>query len=194
MNIKNYNYSRSEVSAICRSSNYLWLAFEGSGGECTLLKTSAFNPEQIFFTLTVPVDKVRRMKVNGYYIYLAVESDTYSAIRYAVTDPLVTYDYLTIPSGIDEEKTVDVAFISTDSFFLVPGELSGENAKIIKVDSDFTYDSTIDLVKSGEEITDARTMDNDDNDNLWVATYTNPTKLIRVYDSGGYTFDSWEIA
>lgn len=194
MRIRNFEYDRTEITASLITGNYLWLAFEGSGGSCTLLKVSAFNPEQVFYTITVPVDKINKIKLSGDYIYLAVEDDTYIGAVYKITNPLTVYYYLTQPSGLVEQKSYDIVKATSNIFVLIPGELSGENAKVLRYNTSYIYQETIDLIKSGDEIVNARTMDIDDNENLWIATYTNPAKLVRVYESGGsYEFKSWEI-
>ena len=192
MQITNYNYSEREVTALLVEGNYLWIAFEGSGGSCHLYKTSVFNPNQIFYDIAVPVNKINRMKSDGTYIYLAVDSDDYICVSYKISNPLTSYIYRAKPEGIEEES-IDLTVSDDYVYLLIPGVISGTYAKILQYSKTYlTINNTIELTKSAEEITNARTIDIDDGNNLWVATYTDPIKLIKVLD-GVFTFESWLI-
>ena len=189
MQITNFNYSQSNVTAIARVGQFLWIAFEGSDEECTLYKVSAFNPNQIFYEITVPVTKINRIKPdsNHEYIYLAVDSDNYIGIRYKHGAPLTTYTYIDKPSEISE-NSVDLEVDTSYVYFLIPGIASGTNTQILKYErTNHTLDDTFDLTT----IDNCKTMTMDDNENLWLATYTDPCKLIKVDNTGSY--ESWTI-
>ena len=191
MNYKNYNFSETEVTAIVRDGNYLWIAFLGTSGITKLRKVSAFNLYQTYFELTPPVDKIVNLKIIGSKLYATVQDGTYIAIYYSTTDPLAVYSYVSIPAGINEFP-VDLA-VDTDYFYLLtPGDASGENTKIIKYSTASTpvLNKTIDLVT----ITSARSIEIDTSDVLWVVTYESPAKLVKILTNDTYTsYDIEEI-
>ena len=196
MNIKNYNFGESEVTAIVRQNNYIWIAFLGASnhpqGKVTpafplitkLRKVSAFNLYQTYFELDVPVDKIVNLKIIGSKLYATVQDGTYIAVYYSTSDPLATFAYVPIPSGINEYP-VDLA-VDTDYFYLLtPGDASGENTKIIKYSTASTpvFDKTIDLTT----INSARSIEIDTSDLLWVVTYESPAKLVKILTNDTYT-------
>ena len=204
MNYKNYNFGETEVTAIIRQNNYIWISFLGASnhpqGKVTpafplitkLRKVSAFNLYQTYFELDVPVDKIVNLKIIGTKLYATAQDGTYIAVYYSTTDPLATYSYVSIPAGINEYP-VDLA-VDTDYFYLLtPGDASGENAKIIKYSTASTpvLDQTIDLTT----ITGARSIEIDASDNLWVVTYESPAKLIKVTEGSGgiYSYTSYDM-
>ena len=193
MNYRNYNFGETEVTSIIRDSNYVWIAFLGSSGVVKLRKVSAFNLYQTYFELTPPVDKIVKLKIIGTKLYAVVQDGTYIALYYSTSNPLSTYAYVAIPAGINEFP-IDLA-VDTDYFYLLtPGDASGENAKIIKYSTAATpvLDQTIDL----STINNARSIEIDDSDDLWVVTYESPAKLIKVTEGSGgiYSYTAYEIA
>ena len=189
MIIRRHLYSgQGVISAIVRDGNYLWVAYKNTSA-CRLKKVSIFDPSLIYYDIAVNVDEITRLKIDGSYLYLSIDDDTYIAARYSRTNPLGSYNFISIPSGINE-KSVDLAIHSngSDWFLLTPGELSGENAKVINISS-VTFQETIDLTT----IFNAKSMTIDENDNLWAVTDESPAKLVKIYDDGGYTYNSWNI-
>jgi hypothetical protein len=52
----------------------------------------------------------------------------------------------------------------------------------------------ITLLKELEHVKNAKTMDIDALGRLWIATYTDPTKLVRITNpDGDYTIEIWDI-
>lgn len=189
MIITKYDYNVTVISAICQVGEYLWIAFTGSGGNSILKKVSAFNPYQVFFTITVSVDNINKIKSYGDYIYLAIDDSNYIGVYFNSNSPLTTYGYLDRPIGITEES-IDVSISSTNIFFLTAGVLSGTNSKVVRFSSStYVFGEIIDL----STITNANTMDIDGSNNLWIATNELSPKLVKVYNSGGYTYTSWNI-
>ena len=192
MTITTYDFEENEITAMCITGEYLWIAYQGSGGNSILHKKNVRNPNTTYYEITVPVDKIVRMKADSTYIYLAVEDDTYFAYRYKLTNPLTVYTAITIPSGVTEYP-VDIAVDSSSYFYLLnPGTASGEYATIYKYSGSGLID-TIELSESGKIINNASSMAVDDDDNLWVVTYEDPTKLVKVYDDSGYTYEYWNL-
>ena len=188
-----YTYSENQITAICRDGDYLWLGFKANSN-AVLYKVSAFDPSVRYFKINIQKsDEITRIKTDGNYIYLTLDSTDYIAARFSKSNPMGSKYYYDIPSGI-VEKSVDLA-IGSYLYVLIPGDISATNAKILrfnKTGSD--YYNTIDLQKSGDIITDARTICFDDSDNLWVATYTDPIKLVKVFGSEySWDFSTYEI-
>jgi len=189
---KNFNYSLQEVSAIVADSTngeFLWIAFkQNASGNCKLYKVSANNPNQIYFSIDLAVTEIKRMKIDGNYLYVAVEDDTYLAYRYSLSNPLTSNTTLAIPSGVTEAP-VDIG-IETDYLdFLTPGTASGSVPKIVRVAiSTFALDQVINIEVSGEDIENASSITVSSGDNIWVVTRTSPSKLIRIYESSGSIF------
>lgn len=184
MNIRNYNFSETEVTTLIRNGNYIWISFLGSGGLTKLRKVSAFNLYQTYFELSPPIDKIVRAKIIGTKLYCAVQDGTYVALYYSTSNPLSTYAYVSIPAGINEFP-VDLA-VDTDYFYLLtPGDASGENAKILKYTTASTpvLNKTIDLTT----INNARSIEIDPSDNLYVVTYESPAKFIKIIGDDSYT-------
>jgi len=191
MQFKNYNFSKTKIKSIIKQGDYLWIAFKGESGETVLRKVSAFNLNQTFFEVTPSVDNIVDMTIFGNYLWCAVEDSSYIAKVYAVNNPFTTNYNISIPTGINENPK---AIISDNIYvnILTPGEVSGENAKIIRY-----YGSNRNLVEKIDlsGINYARTFDKDNDDNFWIATYQYPSKLVKIYQGSGgiWNISSWNI-
>lgn len=182
--IKKYNFSESEISFITideTSGQFLWVGFKSDGSNCSLQKVSAHNPLQSYFDIDLSVTEMVNGKILSSYIYLALNDDTLIGRRYSIGNPLNTPTDFDIPSGI-VEAPVDLVIKSTSVYFLLPGSISGQNAKICIFTTSGTFSETIDLTG----ITNASALVIDDNNDLWVVNYENPVKLCRIYDDGGW--------
>ena len=189
--ISTYSFEENEITAMCITGEYFWVAYQGSGGNSILHKKNVRNPNTTYYEITVPVDKIVRITADTTYIYLAVEDDTYIAYRYKITNPLTVYKAIAKPITITENP-VDIAIDSNSYFYLlVPGTASGTYATVLKYIS-YSLSETIELSESGKIINDARSITVDDNDNLWIVTYENPTKLVKIYDDILYSSESLE--
>lgn len=187
MLIKNYNFDESAINSFIvdeTSGEFLWISFsQDASGNCALQKVSAHNPLQKYFDIDIAVDEITRMYISSSYIYLAYDDDTYIGARYSLANPLTTYTNFSLPVGITEAP-IDVLVNGSYVFYLIPGNTSGTNAKIVVLTTSGTYSETIDL----STITNAIAFSVDDSDNIWVLTNESPSKLVRVYDDGGYTY------
>jgi len=185
--IKNYNFDESAINSFIvdeTSGEFLWISFsQDASGNCALQKVSAHNPLQKYFDIDIAVDEITRMYISSSYIYLAYDDDTYIGARYSLANPLTTYTNFSLPVGITEAP-IDVLVNGSYVFYLIPGNTSGTNAKIVVLTTSGTYSETIDL----STITNAIAFSVDDSDNIWVLTNESPSKLVRVYDDGGYTY------
>ena len=198
MNITRYNYTgRNKITAMDIDKNgNIWIGFAATAGSCHLYKVSGTDNTTILFDITVPVDeitKIRTDKLSRYsssYIYLAVDDSTYYAAIYEKDNPLGEYYYINRPTGVIE-KTVDLGIGDDFLYYLTPGILSGETAKVIVTDWGTVPEEEETVVLTA--INNARTCTGDSAGNLWILTYQNPIKLIRFYYNSGYTFTSWDI-
>ena len=198
INFKNYNFDKKQVTALATDTlngEFLWIAFakDTSTGKCTLRKVSAHNPNQVFYTVTLAVDKITRLKIKDNSIYVAVEHSTIMGYRILTTNPLTSQTVILRPVSI-VENPVDIAVGDSYIYYLFPGNISGENSKIVQITTTGTVEETIDLTQSAETVIKARGITYE-NSNLWIITYTSPVNLVRIYTlSGGiWTFTVTQI-
>jgi hypothetical protein len=183
MQITNYSFDETQIiHAVVDSSStgYVWLLFLN-----TLKKVSASNPLQIYFNITEDEDFVKAFLYSS-YLYCALDDSTLIGRRYSITNPLTTTTDFTKPVGINEAP-VDVVVGSLGVFFLIPGDISGENAKIVKMSLAGVYDTTIDLTT----IRNAKSITIDLNNDLWVVTNAAPLEYVRVFLDGTWQFQSF---
>lgn len=182
--IKNYNYSLTDITAMVSditNGEYLWVAFSlNSDNECLLRKVSAHDPLQLYYQLNLSVNNISSLHIFGSYIFASVSHASYIAYRISLNSPVSSNTGINIPSGINEVP-IDIKDDGTYLFMLTPGNISGENAKILKYTSTGTYITTIDLTT----VFGAKSFTIDDNGDLWVITYDNPSDLVRVTEISG---------
>ena len=191
MNIKNYSLNFDKAPVMAREGDKMWLGVLESG-VAKLRQVSTFNTKQIFFDIETNFTEIKRILVSGSYVYLALDDDEYIGARYNKTNPLSSYNYLAIPSGVNE-GAVDLTLDGSNLFLLTPGNASGENAKVIKFVGT-SFDETIDL-SVGNPIVQATSITVDGSNNLWVVTYESPARLVKIYEGTGgiYTYESQDI-
>jgi len=181
--IKNFNYTESEISTfVVDSAGYLWIGFTQDGsGNCAFQKVSANNPLQKYFDIDIATTEIKKGYVFGDYIYIALSDNLLIGKRYGLLNPLTVYNDFSIPSGITEVP-VDILAYGSYVYFLIPGDISGANAKICVFQLDGTFEETIDL----STVTNAKsfTMDTD-NTELWVITYKTNAQYVRVHQLSG---------
>lgn len=171
MIITNYNFAETQIiNLVVDSTGYLWILQANN-----LKKVSASNPLQIYFDIDTDETLVKGFLYSS-YLYVAMDDSTLIGKRWSITNPLTTYTEFTKPSGITEAP-IDIAVGSLGVFFLIPGNVSGTNTKIVKMSTTGIYDLTIDL----STIINAVSLTIDSNNDLWVITNSSPSKYIRVY-------------
>lgn len=183
--IKNFNYSENEISMIVTdTSNYLWVGFEqDESGNCALQKVSSNDPSQVYYDIDVAIDEFKKGIISGAYLYLAIDDASILGKRYTRSNPLGTVVDFSVPVGITEVP-VDI-LISTYVYFLIPGSLSGTNAKILKFTTAGTYVETIDLTT----VTNATSIAEDSvTGDLWIVTNNSPADFVRIYNDGTWHY------
>lgn len=195
--IRRHTYTgMGKITAECYDpAGFLWVAFLGADNECHVYKLG-MDAETRYFDITVTSTEVKKMKVDDSYLYMAFNDDVYIGARFDKTDPLGSYDYIAIPAGIDE-KAVDLAMNPTydDGVWalITPGELSAEDSNVIFITDD-TYTETLSLTRSAEVIRNLSSITfNPNTGEFWAVTDTDPIKLVRIYDDGGWVFDTTEV-
>lgn len=187
MQIKNFNYTESEISTFIADfyyGQYLWIGFTKNDDSCILKKVSANNPLQIFYNIEEEIDAFKKFAIYSTYIYTAIDDATYIGKRYALITPLINTSFFIKPVGCNESP-IDIQVTSSFVFFLLPGNISGENAKIYKFTLSGTYVETIDLTT----VQNVSSFVVIDNTNIWAVTNTSPTELIRIYNNGTWNYD-----
>lgn len=170
-------------------SGYLWIAYaQNSDGLCLLNKTFSKEPKQIFFTLEREVDKIIKLTVLGTNLWVIYQDDILIGERISLNNPITSTTELDIPVGITEYP-VDIIAKDLWVYILIPGNLSGTIAKVLRYNTSGVLQETIDLEKSGEQINNASSFTIDANNNIWILTYESPVKVVRLYDTGGFTWD-----
>ena len=185
--IKNYNFDTTKVTAICSdtsSTNHLWIAYaKNASNVCILQKVSAHDLTQVYYEIEFSVDEITALHILGSYLYMTVDDSAYLGYKLGLNSPLTVQTAMAIPVGISEAP-ISIANDGTYIYFLLPGNLSGEEATILKYSTSLVLNTTITLTG----ITNVKSFTIDTNSNIWCITYESPSKLIRVYDDGGYTF------
>jgi len=189
MNIRNFNFNTTEVTAIASDTNNgdkIWIAFaKNSNDVCWVKKVSANDLTQVYFEFSLTVDAITDILwFDEDYLYITVDDDT--NLFYMTNPQAPTYpgpEAVLIPSGINEAP-ISIKDDGTYIYLLFPGSAIGEDAKICKY-NDTSFVETIDLTGINDAI--GMTIDGTD---IWVVTNESPSKLIRVYQISGdiYTF------
>ena len=197
--IKNYNYSENEITSFIvdtYANYYLWIAFAKEDENCLLKKVSANNPLQTYFNINITVDEITKMFIDNTYLYLAYDDDSLIGARYSLTNPNSSYTNFDLPVGITESP-VDVLVSGSNLFYLIPGNDSGTNTKIVKMTLTGSFVETIDL----STVSNASSFTVDSGGDIWIVTNTSPATYIRVYQNSGgtyvytsYTYSSTEYA
>lgn len=182
---------RISCQVIDLDNNFLWIAYEqNSDGICIIQKVSAFSPDQVYFTIEREVSKISQLFINDDYIYAIYSDSTLIAEKLSITNPLTSTQVFNRQIDL-VEYPIDIIVEGFQVFILTPGEETGENAKVLIYDTDGNFDEEIDLIRTGEEVLNARSFAMDENGDLWIGTYTDPTNLIRVYQETG---GDWNFA
>lgn len=187
---RQFSFSSKDITAQVsdKVSNFEWIAYSQDSGVCNIKKQSAFSPNQIYYNLSRSVLNIPKMCLNTSSLFVAYNDDTLIGEIISLINPLTSTTEINIPGGIIETP-VDIINQDSNLFFLLPGIISGENAKVIKYDTSGNFDQIIDLTKTGEIVYNASTFTIDDNGDIWIVTNTNPATVVRVYDTGGNIWD-----
>lgn len=189
-----YTFSEKKVTSIVNDGNYMWIAFFGVDGVSHLYKASAYNLNWRYFKLNVSADSISKLVIDSGYLYLALDSSLYIGEQILAGNPLANYTYIDKPAGI-VERAIDVVTSTNYIYFLIPGEITGTNAKVIKYSKALEYMLTVDLAQTGEIITNAKKISVDVDENIWVISEISPvilTKITIVDES--YTFSSYMLS
>lgn len=167
----------------------VWVAFaQNSDGEVILQKSSAFQPDQLYFTITREVDNIKGLTSSSSNIYAIYEDDVEFAERFSITNPHSDFTGITFPTGV-VESPVDIFCDGTYVWILTPGSTSGQTAKLIRYNLTLSSYTVIDLDTSGNEVTDAISLTVDDDGDVWIVTHTDPSTFVRVFELSGGGFD-----
>ena len=195
--IRRFEYSGDKqiTSQIAdENSDFLWVAFAKNGdGNCILEKQARFFPTQTYFSIERSVDKIVALDVDSSNIYSAYDDSVLIGEIFSKINPLTSSTQ--ISRGSIVESPVDVKVDGGDLWFLLPGNASGTNAQLLRYNFLGVLQQTVDLIKSNETVVNAKTMTIDDNNDIWIGTFTNPATVVRVFQiSGGlYDFSVTEI-
>ena len=147
MAIRRFEYTNNKKLTALKSdsvNNAIWIAFSiDSDNNVIIERKSAFEPDQNFFTLTRSIDQVTDMDIDSTNLYVSYADDTLLGEIISITNPLTITTTIDIPVGITETP-VAVRIDGSDLYFLLPGNTSGENAKILKFNDDGDFIETID--------------------------------------------------
>jgi len=189
MQIKNFNFTSSQVDTFITDSylgSYLWIGFAKNEDYCVLKKVSANNLFQVYFNIEEEINAFQKFSIYSTYIYTALDDTNLIGKRYALSNPLTTTSNFNKPVGANESP-IDIQVTSNYVFFLLPGNVSGENAKIYKFTLTGTYVETIDL----STIQNVSSFVVIDDTNIWAVTNDSPTQLIRIYYDGTWNYSSF---
>jgi hypothetical protein len=172
--------------------DFLWISFaQNSDGNCIIEKEAKFTPIQTYYSLERAVTEVNAMDLDSSNLYVAYNDSSLLGEIISKTNPITSTIDISIPIGINE-PSIDVKIDGSDLWFLIPGDISGENAKLLKYNTSGVLQQTVDLIKTGLTIINAKSMAIDSNNNIWIATYTNPATIVRVFEISGGLYDFTE--
>lgn len=188
MIIKRINYTNNtKITALKADSieNFIWIAFQKDNSYCILEKQYAFNPLQTFFSINRYVDEIKSIAFTTDNVYLAYEDDELFGEKLNKNNPITNYSEIDRPSGVNESP-IQVITNNSNVWFLTPGNITGNNAKLFRYNETPILQETIDLVT----VTNAKSFIIDSNNDIWIITYNSPAELIRVYAiTGGWDYD-----
>lgn len=194
--IRRFTYTDPTITASItdETNEFLWVAFAVSSGECVIKKLHFANPSQVFFSLDREISEVTAMALNSSNLFVAYNDNTLLGERISLTNPLTSTTEISIPVGI-VEAPVDVQIDGSDVWYLIPGSLSGTNAKLLRYNTSGVLQETVDLTNSMNTVTNATSFDIDDNSDLWIVTNNDPAEYVRVFalSGGGYNFTIHEV-
>ncbi len=177
---------------------FVWIAFKkDSDGICHLKKVSVSDFNQVYFDVEIEATSLVDVKLdstNGYIYVLYPQPSTRILSQYSVNNPFTNVTHYTTPYGIPTPIEMTIA----DNIYVLVGDSSGGvNGKILSFSSG-SYNETINLgtlLQSSETLYEISSITSDANDNLWIVTYTNPVKLVRVwFASGGWNMHQTSIS
>lgn len=190
-NITRFNFSNDKQITAQKADNindFLWIAFaKNANGNCIIEKTGKFKPSQTYYSLNREVEEVTAMDLDSSNIYVTYNDSSLLGERLSKTNPLTSTTEISKGSYI--ESPVDILVNSTDLWVLLPGSVSGENAKLLKYNTSGTFQQEIDLAKSGSTVFNAQSMSIVSGGDIWIATYTSPTTLVRVFEVSTDVYD-----
>ena len=169
-------------------ADFLWVAFaQNTDGNCLIEKVAKFHPTQVYYSLERAVNEVNAMDVDSTNLYVSYNDSSLLGEIISKTNPLTSTTE--ISRGAIVESPVDVLINGTDLWFLLPGDISGVNAQLLRYNTSGVLQQTVDLSKSGSTVYNAKSMTIDGNNDLWLATYTTPATIVRVFEISGGLYD-----
>ena len=191
ISIRRFEYSSDKQITTQKAdeiNNFLWVAFaQNSSGNVIIEKQAKFFPTQTHFSLEREVTEVNAMDLDSSNLYVSYIDSTLLGEIILKTNPLTNTTIISKGSFI--ESPVDVKVNSSDLWFLLPGNLSGTNSKLLKYNTSGTFIQEVDLIKSSLVVNNASTMTIDNNNDIWIGTFTNPATVVRVFEISGGLFD-----
>ncbi|MCH7524928.1 MAG: hypothetical protein IIC74_07960 [Bacteroidetes bacterium] len=190
ISIRRFEYSSDKQITTQKAdeiNNFLWVAFaQNSSGNVIIEKQAKFFPTQTYFSLEREVTEVNAMDLDSSNLYVSYIDSTLLGEIISKTNPLTNTTIISKGSFI--ESPVDVKVNSSDLWFLLPGNASGTNSKLLKYNTSGTFIQEVDLINS-LTVVNASTMTIDDNNDIWIGTFTNPATVVRVFEISGGLFD-----
>jgi len=188
-----YTFDENKITAIVKDGLHLWIAFQGEDGVSKIIKSTIYDPTRVLYEIDLNVDEIVDMVTNSTYVFMAVKDDDYVGVRIRRQNPLGSTLYYDKPGTITEDP-VGVA-VGTDLYFLIPGAISGENARVLHHNTtNSILEENIELDIGGTTIRNASAIDIDgDNEILYIATNEDPITLAKLWDDSGWQLSSWQI-
>src|SRR6185295_15652191 len=156
--IRRINYSNDKrITAIKAQpiDGYVWVAFaKNSDDVCILEKQFKFQLNQTFFSIEKEVNEILSLDLDSSNLYLAYDDSELLGEILSLSNPISFTTEIEIPGGITESP-VDVHVNGSDLWFLIPGNDTGSNAKLLLYDTFGTFQLEIDLTRTGEEVLNA---------------------------------------
>lgn len=190
--VRRYTFTgKGRVTALYvdQASLRLYVGVQNTTGSQLLIK-SATNPNDTLYTIDITCDEIKGIAGDSTHVYLALDDNKSIGCRISKSSPS-TPTYISIPTLVNESP-IRVA-VGAYLLFLTPGDVSGEYTRVIRYNkTTLALVSNYELQGGSTDITYATGMDVDDSDNVWVCTYTSPTKLVKI-NSDFSSYSVWNV-
>jgi hypothetical protein len=190
MIVKEVNFDRSKITAMYRSGDYLWIAFQGTAGTCTLQKVSIYDPSDIYFSISITANSIIAMQSYWDTMCCVLSDATYLFVVVDEANPLGAATYVNRPTGETHEPS---SVIYSVDFLAIGMNLTATPSKVhFYSPDDYSFISTLELSESGDEVYNISSIASSDSDTLWLGTNTAPANLVRVDSKTTYAITSLE--
>lgn len=186
-----YDYNDVQIKSIAvdETNKRTWIAFTPSNGSCRLICADGTNLGGIYYDITLNVSEIVKLYVAGSYLYVLCNDSIVLFYRMSLVNPLTQTWTVNRPVGYLDEPSDILQSVANQTLVLLTGLLD-PSATILFYNNALTLVSEIPLDTTGNIITNAASFV-ESGTSFWITTNNSPAEIIRLYDSGGYTYQTF---